>query len=163
LSPCRGKRGVKLTTHLQCRVPRSRKRKSVHPLPIHLHVAELGEAQRQLCLYPYTCKLGRAAAQAVSRRLTTATARVRTQVWACGICSGQSGSGVGFLRVLYFGSPCQSLHRLLYTHHYPSPSGAGTIGRSTEWSVSRLTALNTLCSYQLSVQLFTVRLFTKRL
>jgi hypothetical protein len=45
---------------------------------------------------------GRAIAQAVSRWLPTAAARVRARVWACGICGGQSGSGVGFLRVLWF-------------------------------------------------------------
>jgi hypothetical protein len=28
----------------------------------------------------------------------------------------------------YFGSPCQSFHRLLHTHHHPS-SGAGAIGQ----------------------------------
>jgi hypothetical protein len=42
----------------------------------------------------------------------------------CRICGGQSGTGAGFLRVLRF--PCQSFHRLLHAHHYPS-SGTGTI------------------------------------
>jgi hypothetical protein len=47
---------------------------------------------------------GRAVAQAVSRWLPTAAARVR--VWAaCGVCGGQSGSGAGFLRVLRFPLP----------------------------------------------------------
>jgi hypothetical protein len=45
---------------------------------------------------------GRAIAQAVSRRLSTAAARVRAQVRSCGICGGQSGSGVGFLRIIQF-------------------------------------------------------------
>jgi hypothetical protein len=49
--------------------------------------------------------LGRAAAQAVSRRLSTAAARVRAQVRSCGICGGQSGTGAGFLRVLRFPLP----------------------------------------------------------
>jgi hypothetical protein len=43
---------------------------------------------------------GRAIAQAVNRWLPTAAARVRTQVWSCGICGGQSGAGASFLRVL---------------------------------------------------------------
>jgi hypothetical protein len=43
---------------------------------------------------------GRAIAQAVSRWLPTAAARVRAQVWSCGICGGQSGAGAGFLRVI---------------------------------------------------------------
>jgi hypothetical protein len=47
---------------------------------------------------------GRAVAQAVSRWLTTAVARVR--VWAaCEICGGQSGTGSGYLRVLRFPLP----------------------------------------------------------
>jgi hypothetical protein len=48
---------------------------------------------------------GRAIAQAVSRRLPTAAARVRAWVWSCVICGGQSGSGAGFLRVLRFPLP----------------------------------------------------------
>jgi hypothetical protein len=48
---------------------------------------------------------GRAIAQAVSRRLPTAAARVRARVRSCGICGGQSGTGAGFLRVLRFPLP----------------------------------------------------------
>jgi hypothetical protein len=48
---------------------------------------------------------GRAIAQAVSRWLPTAAARVRAWVWSCGICGGQSGAGAGFLRVLRFPLP----------------------------------------------------------
>jgi hypothetical protein len=44
---------------------------------------------------------GRAVAQAVSRCLPTAVARVRVRA-ACGVCGGQSGTGAGFLRVLRF-------------------------------------------------------------
>jgi hypothetical protein len=40
--------------------------------------------------------LGRAIAQAVSRWLPTAAARVRAQVWSSGICGEQSGAGAGF-------------------------------------------------------------------
>jgi hypothetical protein len=40
--------------------------------------------------------LGRAMAQAVSRRPLTAKARVRSWVGPCGICGGQSGTGTGF-------------------------------------------------------------------
>jgi hypothetical protein len=48
---------------------------------------------------------GRAIAQAVSRWLPTAAARVRARVWSCGIWGGQSGDGAGFLRVLRFPLP----------------------------------------------------------
>jgi hypothetical protein len=66
-------------------------------------------------------------AQAVSRRLQIATARVRSRVRSYGICGGQSDTGPGFLGVLGF--PCQFLlHWLLHTHHVAS--GAGTIGQT---------------------------------
>jgi hypothetical protein len=52
-----------------------------------------------------TAKLGRVITQAVSRRIPTAAARVRSQVRSRGICGGQSGTGAGFLRVLRFSLP----------------------------------------------------------
>jgi hypothetical protein len=50
-------------------------------------------------------ELGRAIAEAVSRWLPTAAARVQYRVWSSGICGGQSGAGAGFLRVLRFPLP----------------------------------------------------------
>jgi hypothetical protein len=47
---------------------------------------------------------GRAVAQAVSRWLPIAAARVRVRT-ACGICGGQSGTRAGFLRVFRFPLP----------------------------------------------------------
>jgi hypothetical protein len=44
---------------------------------------------------------GRAIAQANSRRLPNAAARVQARVRCCGICGGQSGTEAGFLRVLW--------------------------------------------------------------
>jgi hypothetical protein len=68
--------------------------------------------------------LGRAIAEAVSRWLPTAAARVQSRVWSSGIYSGQSGAGAGFLRVLRFPLPFSPPN---------SPSsqspGAGTIGQ----------------------------------
>jgi hypothetical protein len=46
--------------------------------------------------------LDHAITQAVSRRLPTATIRVRAQVRSCMICGTQTGTGVCFLRVLRF-------------------------------------------------------------
>jgi hypothetical protein len=60
---------------------------------------------------PIQYLLGRAMAQAVSRRSLTVEARVRARVNPCGICGGQSGTGTGFLRVLWF-SLSISFHRL---------------------------------------------------
>jgi hypothetical protein len=66
-----------------------------------------------------TTLLGRAIAQAVSRWLPTAAARVRSRVWSSEICGEQSGAGAGFLRVLRFPLPV-----------FISPiAGAGTIGQ----------------------------------
>jgi hypothetical protein len=45
---------------------------------------------------------GRSIAQAVSRWLPTAAARVQSRSWSSGICGGQNGAGAGFLRVLRF-------------------------------------------------------------
>jgi hypothetical protein len=60
-------------------------------------------------IYVYMCKeltnKGHAIAEAVSLRLCTAAARVRTRVWSCEICGGQSGAGAGFLQVHRFPLP----------------------------------------------------------
>jgi hypothetical protein len=50
-------------------------------------------------------QLDHAIAQAVSRRLPTATVRVRAWFRSCGICGGQNDNGAGFLRVLRFPLP----------------------------------------------------------
>jgi hypothetical protein len=67
------------------------------------HVEEVAEPSRRS--YIPERKRGRAIAQAVSRWLPTAAARVRSRVWSSGICGGQSGAGAGFLRVLRFPLP----------------------------------------------------------
>jgi hypothetical protein len=48
------------------------------------------------------CKVGRAIVQVISRWLPTMAARVRSRICSSGICGGQSGAGVSFLRVLQF-------------------------------------------------------------
>jgi hypothetical protein len=48
---------------------------------------------------------GRDIAQAVSRWLPTAAARVQTWVWSSGIFGGQSVAGAGFLRTIRYPLP----------------------------------------------------------
>jgi hypothetical protein len=66
----------------------------------------------------------RAIADAVSRWLPTAEARVQFRIWSSGIYGGQSGAGAGFLRVLRFPLP-------FIPPNSPSSQspGAGTIGQ----------------------------------
>jgi hypothetical protein len=66
---------------------------------------------------------GRATAQAVSRRLPTAAARVRS----CGICGGQTGAGAGFLRVLRFPLPIIIAPTASHSSSTSTSSGVGTM------------------------------------
>jgi hypothetical protein len=70
------------------------------------------KARKILTTLGKTINCGRAIAQAVSRWLSTAAARIRARVWSCGICGGQSGAEAGFLRVLRFPLPI-FFHQLL--------------------------------------------------
>jgi hypothetical protein len=86
--------------------------------------------------------VGRAIAQAVSRRLPTAAARFRSQVRSRGICAGQIGTGAGFLRVVQFplsilippNAPYSSIIRSWYNRSIS--------GRRTKWTQSHPTAQN---------------------
>jgi hypothetical protein len=63
-----------------------------------------------------THELGRAIAQAVSRWLPTAAARVRARVWQVGFVVDKVALGQVFSE--YFGFPCQSsFHQILHHHH----------------------------------------------
>jgi hypothetical protein len=59
----------------------------------------------------------RAIAEAVSRWLPTAVARVQSRVWSSGICGGQSGARAGFLQVLRF--PLPFIPKILNPHNHP--------------------------------------------
>jgi hypothetical protein len=85
-------------------------------------------AFRLLMLSPtLTHNEGCTIAQAVSRRLPTAAARVRARVRSCGSVVDKVTLGQVFSE--YFSFPCQSsFHQLLHNHHHLS-SGAGTIGQ----------------------------------
>jgi hypothetical protein len=65
----------------------------------------LPDVTSKICKVKKGIAKGCAIAQAVSRWLPTAAARVRARVWSCGICGGQRGSGASFLRVLRFPLP----------------------------------------------------------
>jgi hypothetical protein len=68
---------------------------------------------------------GRVIAQAISRRLPTAAARVQTRGRSCGICGNKVA--LGQVSSEYFGFPYR--FALLHNHHHPS-SAAGTVGRT---------------------------------
>jgi hypothetical protein len=75
--------------------------------------------RRAVVGYHLWAEVGRAIAQAVSRRLPTAAARVQTRVLSCGIfCWTKVALGQVFSE--NFGFPCQStFHLLLHNHlHY---------------------------------------------
>jgi hypothetical protein len=72
----------------------------IEPIFFGRSTRNLDSVQTELSQYT-----GRAIAQAVSRWLRAAAARVRARFWSCGICGGQSGAGAGFLRVLRFPLP----------------------------------------------------------
>jgi hypothetical protein len=78
--------------------------------------------------------LGRAIAQAVSRWLPTAAARVRAWVWSSGICGGQSGAGAGFLRVLRFPLPIHSTKFSIFTITRVKYDRPRINGRRAEWT-----------------------------
>jgi hypothetical protein len=82
-----------------------------------------------------TCTTGRAIAQAVSSRLPTAAARVRSQVGSCGIC-GQSGTGAGFLRVLRFPLPILISTTAPYSSILRGWYNRPTSGRRTKWTLT---------------------------
>jgi hypothetical protein len=100
-------------------------------------------------LYCYLCRCsGRALAQAVSRWLPTAAARVRTKVRSCAICGGQSGTGIGFLSAYRFPLPV-----LIPPTAPDSPSiiwgwyNRPISGRRTKWTQSHPTPRNCKKSY----------------
>jgi hypothetical protein len=89
---------------------------------------------------PINLQSGRAIAQAVNRRLPTSSAPVPAQVRSCGICGGQCGTGVGFLRVLRF--PLPILIPLTAAHSSSIIRGwykRSNSGRRTKWTQSRPT------------------------
>jgi hypothetical protein len=66
----------------------------------------------------FTLSYVRVMAQAVNYRLLAAAVRVRTQVKSFGFVVNIAAPGQ--VSSQYFGFPCHSLHRLLYSHHSPS-------------------------------------------
>jgi hypothetical protein len=83
----------------------------------------------------------RAIAQAISRRLPTATVRVRAQVKSYGICDGQSGTEADFLRAFWFPLPILiplTSHSSIILGWYNRPNSS----RRTKWTHSHPRARN---------------------
>jgi hypothetical protein len=100
-------------------------------------------------LYSYCCDEGSSIAQAVSRRLPTAAARVRSKFRSCGISGGLSGTGAGFLRVLRFPLP------ILIPPTAPHSSSIirgwynrSDCGRRTKWTQCHPTTRNKKKNYR---------------
>jgi hypothetical protein len=90
---------------------------------LHQHGQRVSEVSNQK---------GRAIAQAVSRRLPTAAARVQTRVWSCGILWWTKVT-LGQVFSENFGFSCQSTFRLLlhnHLHYHPRLAQQAKSGRS---------------------------------
>jgi hypothetical protein len=75
---------------------------------------------------------GRAVAQAVSRWIPTAAARVRVRAEQVGFVVNKMALGQVFPE--YFGFPCQSFHRFLQHHKHPGLAQLAIGSRSVEWT-----------------------------
>jgi hypothetical protein len=74
----------------------------IHPCSVTYKRVAAAIASNISTLFPpvVTSQCGRALDETVSRRVSTAEARIRCQVRSCGICGEQSGTVAGSLRVL---------------------------------------------------------------
>jgi hypothetical protein len=91
--------------------------------------------------YYQSCN-GRAIVQAVSHRLPTAAARVRSQVRPRGFRGGRSGTGAGVLRGLWFPLPILIPPNAPYSSIIQGWYNRPTSGRRTKWTQSHPTARN---------------------
>jgi hypothetical protein len=73
----------------------------------------------------------RAVAQAVSRWLPTAAARIRVRA-ACGFVLDKAALGQVFSE--YFGFPWQWFHQFLHHHNQPGLAQEAIVGHSAEWT-----------------------------
>jgi hypothetical protein len=98
-----------------------------------------GDARFELPMEHRISWKDRVIAQAVSRRLPTAAASVRSHIRSFGICGWQSDNGIGFLRVLRFPLPILTPP----TAPHSSP-GAGTTDKLMTDTPSELMFHHTL-------------------
>jgi hypothetical protein len=94
-------------------------------------------------VWDYRPSKSRAIAQVVSRRFPTAAGRYRAQISSCGICGGQSGSGV---RISPSASVSSANSHSTDCSTLIMSSGAGKnrplCGRRTKWTQSHPTPRN---------------------
>jgi hypothetical protein len=134
----------------------------VHSLPLQFpsRVKRIFYCNASLTEFTIRCikrtgvtRLGRAMAQAVSRRLLTAEARVRSRISPRGICGGQRGTGTDRFFPEYFGFPLSiSFHRCSITrknenkkliifitglHNKPQGCGASVASAARHFSTNK--------------------------
>jgi hypothetical protein len=80
--------------------------------------------------------IGRAAVQAVSRRIPTAPARVRYHVKSSEICGWQSGTGTGFIRIFLSSLPSLIPQNGPYSCVIQGWYSRPISGRRTKWTQS---------------------------
>jgi hypothetical protein len=76
-------------------------------------------------------------AQAVSQRPLTAEAPVRSRVSPCGICGGQSGTGIGFSRVLRFSPTKKPISFITASHNKPQACGASVASAAVPFTTQK--------------------------
>jgi hypothetical protein len=85
------------------------------------------------CQWEFSVLIGHAIAQAVSRWLPTAAARVQARVWQVGFVVDKVALGQVFSE--YFGFPCQSsFHQILHHHNHLGQVQQASSGRRAEWT-----------------------------
>jgi hypothetical protein len=84
-------------------------------------------------------------AEVVIGWFATMVDRVWSQIKSCGVCGGQSGTGAGFLRVLYFPLPVLIPPNAPYSSISQGSYNRPISGWRTKWTQSQPTPRNCVC------------------